>query len=438
MRNVWLVMQREINTRVRRKAFIVSTLLTPILFAGMMLLPTFLILLDSGEHYNVGVIDRSDSLYHFVSDKENATFVPLPDTNQESFESLVRDSSLTALLVIEPQVLQEAKGVTIYASKTPSMEEKMIITETVNDALRAYKMARYDAIPHLDSIMKDVDQRADVSTIIWGEAGEEKSGSTELVAAIGYILGFIVYIMIFASGSMVMMGVMEEKSTRIVEVLASTVRSVDLMIGKILGVGAVMLIQMLLWGVLTLIFSGIALQFVPAIEANQVAGMVPSGSSQGAMGNVESALVMAADSFGTINIGGLLLSFLFFTLFGYLLYAAVFAAVGSAVEDNNDTGQLMVPITIPLVIAIMGLMMVIKSPDGSVGFWLSIIPFTSPVIMPVRVAAGAPLWHVLLAAALLVLTMLAVLWLAARIYRQGILRFGKKHTWREMLKWIKE
>lgn len=431
-------MQREISTRVRRKAFIISTIVTPLLFAGLMLLPAFLMSLDSGKEYKVGIVDRTDSLMGYVKSSENIDFIALPDAKPEAFEGLVRDSSLSALVVIPPSVLRDAKGVTIYAQKTPSMEEKISIGGAVNDALRAYKMTRYDAIPQLDSIMKDVRQKAEVVTVVWGDAGEEKSSSTELVAAIGYILGFVIYIMIFASGNMVMAGVMEEKSTRIVEVLASAVRSVDLMLGKILGVGAVMVLQILLWGVLTLLFSSVAVQFIPSVDATQMADMASGGTAGEAMGNVESALAVAKDSFGAINLGGVLLSFLFFSLFGYLLYAALFAAVGSAVEDQNDTGQLILPITIPLIIALMGMIMVIKSPDGNVGFWLSIIPFTSPVIMPVRVAAGVPMWEVLLAGILLVLTMVAVLWLAARIYRQGILRFGKKHTWREMIKWIKE
>lgn len=434
MRNVWLVMQREISTRVRRRAFIVSTILTPILFAGVMILPSILMLMDSGTHYTVGVIDRSDSLYSLMEPKENMRFVRVGNVEQEAFEGAVRDSSLDALVVIEPQVLNEAKGVTIYASKTPSVEAKMTISNTVNDALRAYKMTRYNAIPQLGEIMQDVGQKAEVGTVVWSEEGEEKSSSTELVAAIGYILGFLVYVMIFATGNMVMAGVMEEKTTRIVEVLVSSVRSVDLMLGKILGVGAVLVIQMLLWGVLTVIFAGVASQFIPSSSPAEMGSVV----AQGATDDFADMLTTARDSFGSINIGGVLLSFLFFALFGYLLYAAIFAAVGSAVEDQNDTGQLLMPVTVPLVIALMGMFMVIKAPDGNVGFWLSMIPLTSPVIMPVRVAAGAPLWEVLLSGALLVATMVVVLWLAARIYRQGILRFGRKHSWKEMLKWIWE
>lgn len=438
MRNVWLVMQREINIRVRKKAFILSTLISPILFAGLMLLPSFLMFLDSGTHYTVGVIDRSDSLYGYMEQKQNMSFSAMVDRPQGELEDLVRDSSLSALVVLDSQVLREAKGVTIYASKTPSVEVKMMIEDGVNEALRAYKLMRYDSIPQLGEIMEDVRQKASVSTVVWGESGEEKSSSTELVAAIGYVLGFVVYIMIFATGNMVMNGVMEEKTTRIVEVLVSSVRSVDLMLGKVLGVGAVVVIQLLLWAVLTMAFAGIAVQFLPPVDMSEVAGMAAGGAAEEAMGNVESMLLVARDSLGSINIGGLFLSFLFFAMFGYLLYAAIFAAVGSAVEDQNDSSQLMLPITIPLIVAIMGLFMVIKSPDGSVGFWLSMIPLTSPVIMPVRVAAGAPLWEVLLSALLLVLTMAVVLWMAARIYRQGILRFGKKHTWREMLKWVRE
>ena len=361
MRNVWLVMLREIGVRVRRKAFIVSTVLTPILFAALMLLPAFLMYLDSGAHYTVGIVDRSDSLGRFIENRENMGFVRLKDCAPKDFEA-----------------------------------------------------------------------------VGWGAAGEEKASSTELVAAIGYVLGFVIYFLIFASGNMVMSGVMEEKSTRIVEVLLSSVRSVDLMFGKILGVGAVMVIQLLLWGVLTLFFSSVAVQFLPSVGASGMANMLPVGQANGVLGDMQSMLTVARGSFGAINLGAVLLNFLLFALLGYLLYAAIFAAVGSAVEDQNDTGQLMLPITVPLLIALLGLIMVVKSPDGSVGFWLSIIPLTSPVIMPVRVAAGAPLWEVLLSALFLVVTMVVVLWLAARIYRQGILRFGRKHSWKEMLKWIWE
>ena len=416
MRNVWLVMLREIGVRVRRKAFIVSTVLTPILFAALMLLPAFLMYLDSGAHYTVGIVDRSDSLGRLIENRENMGFVRLKDCAPKDFEAVVRDSSLSALAVIDSGILSGSRGVTIYAEKTPSVEVKTSIAAAVNDALR----------------------EAEISTVVWGAAGEEKASSTELVAAIGYVLGFVIYFLIFASGNMVMSGVMEEKSTRIVEVLLSSVRSVDLMFGKILGVGAVMVIQLLLWGVLTLFFSSVAVQFLPSVGASGMANMLPVGQANGVLGDMQSMLTVARGSFGAINLGAVLLSFLLFALLGYLLYAAIFAAVGSAVEDQNDTGQLMLPITVPLLIALLGLIMVVKSPDGSVGFWLSIIPLTSPVIMPVRVAAGAPLWEVLLSALFLVVTMVVVLWLAARIYRQGILRFGRKHSWKEMLKWIWE
>ncbi len=438
MRNVWLVMLREIGVRVRRKAFIVSTVLTPILFAALMLLPAFLMYLDSGAHYTVGIVDRSDSLGRFIENRENMGFVRLKDCAPKDFEAVVRDSSLSALAVIDSGILSGSRGVTIYAEKTPSVEVKTSIAAAVNDALRAYKMERYSVIPQLDSIMRDVAYKAEISTVVWGAAGEEKASSTELVAAIGYVLGFVIYFLIFASGNMVMSGVMEEKSTRIVEVLLSSVRSVDLMFGKILGVGAVMVIQLLLWGVLTLFFSSVAVQFLPSVGASGMANMLPVGQANGVLGDMQSMLTVARGSFGAINLGAVLLNFLLFALLGYLLYAAIFAAVGSAVEDQNDTGQLMLPITVPLLIALLGLIMVVKSPDGSVGFWLSIIPLTSPVIMPVRVAAGAPLWEVLLSALFLVVTMVVVLWLAARIYRQGILRFGRKHSWKEMLKWIWE
>ncbi|HPF94800.1 MAG TPA: ABC transporter permease, partial [Tenuifilaceae bacterium] len=284
-----------------------------------------------------------------------------------------------------------------------------------------------------------------VRTVKWTKDGEAKESSTELAMGMAYILSFLVYMLIFLFGTQVMRGVIEEKSSRIVEVIVSSVKPFQLMMGKILGIAAVSLVQIVLWIVLTfglvtaastlLLSSGsdkMSQETVTSLMEQQGASqVVPAEVADNSFVN---ELMTALSNVNFVLIIG---GFIFFFIGGYLLYAAMFAAVGSAVDNEADTQQLVMPITIPLILAIIVMVSGLRSPDGSISFWFSMIPFTSPIVMITRLPYGVPTWELILSGSLLIITFIAITWLAGKIYRTGILLYGKKHTWAEMWKWIR-
>jgi len=336
-------------------------------------------------------------------------------------------------------------AVILYSDKQPSMDITSHISSSIKNEIETQKLKTYD-IENLDDILKSIKTNVRVRTIKWSKDGEEKESSSELAFGLAYILSFLVYMLIFMFGSLVMRGVIEEKTSRVVEVIVSSVKPFQLMMGKILGIAAVSLLQIVVWLILTFgLVSAAGSIFLDSpnkavaqqeavtnlMEQTGVAQMATEVSAQPSFAN-EMMTALSNINFVLI-IGG----FIFFFIGGYLLYAAMFAAVGSAVDSEADTQQLILPVTIPLILAIVVMVSGLKSPDGSLTFWFSIIPFTSPIIMITRLPYGVPTWELALSAALLVISFVAITWLAAKIYRVGILLYGKKHTWKEMWKWIK-
>ena len=266
---------------------------------------------------------------------------------------------------------------------------------------------------------------------------------------IGYLSGFLIYLFIFMFGAQVMRGVIEEKTSRIIEVIISSVKPFQLMMGKIIGIAFVGLTQFLLWVILTImIVTGVKSAVFPEKDASQIKAQTELISTAGSMQNIQGIDAVDAEQsmseieniFGSIeniNFGIILGSFLFFFIGGYLLYAALFAAIGSAVDSEADTQQFMLPITIPLILSIIVMMNAIQTPDSPIAFWFSIIPFTSPVIMMVRIPFGVPYWQLFLSMGLLIITFIGATWVAAKIYRTGILMYGKKTTYKELWKWLR-
>jgi ABC-2 type transport system permease protein len=300
-----------------------------------------------------------------------------------------------------------------------------------------------------DDILRSVTANVDISTIKLGEEGKEEKSFPEVSMILGMFSGILIYFFIFLFGSQVMRGVIEEKTSRIVEVIISSVKPFQLMIGKIVGVGAVGLTQFLLWVVLTtVIVVGFTSSVSSKLNTKQATEQIISqnkytmpqsdadtlNTTQAAQDESVSDILERINS---IDFPVMILSFLFFFLFGYLMYAALFAAVGSAVDSEADTQQFMLPITVPLILAIVLAQYVIQEPQGTLSFWLSIIPLTSPVIMMIRIPFGVPLYEVFMSMGFLVLGFLGTTWLAARIYRTGILMYGKKVNYSELWKWLK-
>ena len=445
MNKIFLVLEREFLTRVRKKSFIIMTILAPILFAALFTVPMIIAMMDDKNERHIAVIDDSKIFEGKIAETEYLKFTFLEGVKVTDLQDSFKDSNYYAVLYIGPMVATTPDAVVLYSDKQPSIDVTSHISSSIRNEIESQKLMAYD-IENLDEILKNIKTTVRVRTIKWTKSGEAKESSTELAMGVAYILSFMVYMLIFMFGTLVMRGVIEEKSSRIVEVIISSVKPFQLMMGKILGIAAVSLVQILLWIVLTFglvtLASSLLISKPSGVEAQKE--MVTNLMEQ--QGAAQAIPVdVADDSFASgmmkalsnMNFYFIIGWFVFFFLGGYLLYAAMFAAVGSAVDNEADTQQLVLPITLPLILALLVMVSGLRSPDGALTFWFSIIPFTSPIIMITRLPYGVPAFDLALSATLLVVTFIAMTWVSAKIYRVGILLYGKKHTWGEMWKWIR-
>jgi ABC-2 type transport system permease protein len=311
--------------------------------------------------------------------------------------------------------------------------------QTVIEKDKMAEVVRQTAIPDLEERIKATRTHVNIDTIKLGEKGEARKSSTEIGMVLGYIFGFLIYMFIFIYGSMVMQGVMEEKQSRIVEVIISSVKPFQLMMGKIVGIAMVGLTQFAIWVVLGFTILSASKSFYPGkSQAQQIQNIMAQSPDtvQNAAAPQMDKMQEVFSMIDTINFPLIIGCFIFFFIGGYLLYSSMFAAVGSAIDAQEDAQQFMLPITLPIILSIMVMMSAIKSPEGPIAFWFSMIPFTSPIVMMARIPFGVPAWQLALSMFLLVATFVGMVWVAGKIYRTGILMYGKKPSWKELGKWI--
>ncbi|QKG78931.1 ABC transporter permease [Tenuifilum thalassicum] len=445
MNKIFLIMQREFMTRVRKKSFIIITLLSPIFFAAIAVLPTYLASLEVTEERTVAVVDNTKDYIDVIPSTEYIKISYITDTPAEKVKENLDETGYYALLVIDSTSTPFQPALTIYSQKQPSIDVMQHLENTLEKEIENRKLKSYN-IDNLDKILADVKTDVSIKSIKVSKTGEEKESNTLIAMAIAYIMSFLMYMMVLITGNQVMQGVIEEKSSRVVEVIISSVKPFQMMTGKILGMASVSLLQIFIWVVMTAALAGAGINIIsekmsPKVATEQVQTMAQSNpqiaqAQEQAVNAAENEGMSFLNALKNQNFPLLIGGFIFYFLFGYLLYAAMFAAVGSAVESITDTQQLTLPITMPLILAILVMISGIKSPDGPLAFWFSMIPFTSPVIMLTRLPFGVPTWQLALSAALLVGTFFLIIWLAAKIYRVGILMYGKKYSWKEMIKWI--
>ena len=450
LRNISTIISREYLTRVKKKSFLLTTFLVPVLFAAMCILPSVIMFMSKDSGKKVAVVDQSGIVMPYFVDTEDVDYsdhsTEIPDSMKTRFAEL----GLDVLVVVSPlDTVNRTVYVSTYSEKPLSVDMKEGIGNRVDDAVEDYRISLYE-MGDLKQILEDVQADISVSTYTLGESGEEKITSSEVYMVISMVLSMIIYMFIAMFSGMVMQSVIEEKSSRVVEVLVSSVKATELMFGKIIGVACVALTQFFLWIVLTLLlvggfsmFSGFdALMGDPA-QAEQMMEMTAQ------MGGADVAEMTAAMSqeteLGTvlstlkdINWGQMVLAFVVYFALGYLLYASFFAAIGSAVENEADTNQLQLPVTIPLMLAFFVALYAFNAPDSSLVWWCSMIPFTSPIVMLSRIPFGVPGWELALSIVLLVGTFIACGWMSAKIYKIGILMFGKKTTFKDLWKWLKQ
>ncbi len=440
MNKIGLIIQREYLSRVRKKSFIIMSILGPILFAALLVVPGYLAMKEDTEKKIIAVVDETNILDEVLTGSEYLKFEYISDTNIESLKESFPSSGYYAILYIPSNVLN-AEKVMLYSDQQTTLGVSEKISNELNSFIKNVKL-KNENVPQ--DILKRIRTNINVETLQWTSSGEEKSSSAGLATVIGYICGFAIYMFVFMFGAMVMRGVIEEKTSRIVEVIISSVKPFQLMMGKVIGIGLVGLTQFLLWILLTagLMFAakglivGDTAQAMPQVSS-VMDQQIGESSPQELASKGQEIFTEILSKLDSVNFTLIIGAFLFYFLGGYLLYSSLFAAVGSAVDNETDTQQFMLPITIPIILGILVMTNAIQAPGAPLAFWFSIIPLTSPIVMMARLPFGVPAWELILSASLLILSFIGTIWLAGKIYKTGILMYGKKVSYAELWKWIK-
>ncbi len=422
---LWIVVGREVSTRIQKRSFLIMTILMPFIFAGIAFLPMVLAKIGDSGRQTVVIID--DTGHYAPSFKSNDDYLFVcADKMNPSYRS--DTTEVDAVLMISSDLATHPNAAAIYSRREVSRELSNMVNDVLSDEVKNEKLRQYN-IPALDNIIHDVEQRVEATTVRWTDDGEQESNS-DIATGLGMALTFFIYMFVLSYGSMVMQGVMEEKTNRIVELMVSSVRPVDLLLGKIIGVGLVGLLQMLIWGsllCLIMTIAGIAYG-IPLIASPDIAS--PAAGTAPEIAGVIAAL-------SNLPIVEMTLLFALYFIGGYLLYAALLAALGSAVDDMQDSQQLMMPVIGIMLFAFYAGFYAAGNPDGPFAFWTSFIPFTSPIVMMARVPFGVPWYEELISLVLLYASSLGIIWMSAKIYRIGILMYGKKISFKEIIKWIR-
>ncbi|MEI7895939.1 MAG: ABC transporter permease [bacterium] len=454
MKKIFLIIRREYLTRVRKRSFIVMTILGPLLMAATIVVPVYLAT-SNNETKTVSVLDETGIFYGKFKDSDNIKFHYLV-SDLASAKAGFSKSNDHALLYIPKADVTLPTNAILYSEKSVNIDVTSYIRNVMSKEVEELKLqARLKDLQtdkkepvSVDDILRSIKTSIDINTMKIGEDGKESKSYTEINMVLGLFSGILIYFFIFMFGSQVMRGVIEEKTSRIVEVIISSVKPFQLMMGKVIGVGLVGLTQFLLWVILTFVIvtgvtstmttSGSSKKSVTEQMMGQKQGIIPAESQAISSKNGSNeGLGEVMEAINSVNFPVMISAFIFFFLVGYLLYAAMFAAIGGAVDSEADTQQFMLPITIPLIMSIIMAQYIIRDPDGPVAFWLSIFPLTSPVVMMIRIPFGVPYLQVILSMVLLLLGFLGTTWVAAKIYRTGILMYGKKVSYRELWKWIR-
>ena len=429
-----LIIAREYMSIVGRKSFIIMTILFPFLMIAIGSIPVLMTMLNnSGDQTEqIAVIDetgrysaalQSDNMYNFVAVKGDTL------TNAREFYDKSK-GSISAVIVI-PRDVETSAQVNIYSESTVAPALTSMVNNALTDTIQNAKLAA-KGIPDLQKIVEETSIDLDVRSITWQQDGNETESSSDIAMGLGMILAMVIYIFVMMCGSMIMNNVIEEKTNRIVEVVVSSCRPFHLMLGKIIGVGLSGLTQMAIWIVLLAIAGSVMGNVLGGVAASPEA--IAPGMDASEVNSVATDFMQQIMS---INYTPIIINFLLYFIGGYLLYSAIFAALGSAVDQASDTSQFLWPVMMLMIIALYAAIGCAENPNGPMAFWCSMIPFTSPIVMMIRLPYDVPLWQMFLSHALLLGTALAIVWCAARIYRRGILHYGQKASFNDLFKWIK-
>lgn len=443
MSKIGLIISREYRNRVVKKSFLWMTFLTPVLMAALIVVPIWLASIKDDEERVVAVVDQTGlyvELFETLKSDECSFEVLREQGVGNDFEfsdfSSQFSNDYMAFVIISDDLAVNANAVTIYSRKQVPSSIRRFIESSLVDYVEEQTLASYN-IPKLKEMIEDARVDVKATTYKLSEEGVTTSDS-DIASIVGILATMLIYMFIFVSGSQVMNSVVQEKVNRIVEVMVCSVRPWELMWGKIIAVGLTCLTQMALWVVLTMMIVGVAMGVMDislmdggVLQTSSMMGAVSEGGAQFSTLNSQLSILLSIDW------GFVVVMFFVYFVGGYLLYSSMFAAIGASVDNESDTSQFMTPITLVVLFALYAGMYSAENPDGPLAFWCSMIPFTSPIVMMVRVPFDVPMWQLGLSLGLLALTIVGTIWLSAKIYRVGILMYGKKPTVKEIIKWIK-
>ncbi|MCU0377602.1 MAG: ABC transporter permease [Bacteroidales bacterium] len=445
MNKISIIIQREYITRVRKKSFIIMTFLTPLLMALIFVIPALVMSNEDKDFKKIAVVEDGADLFNgVISDTKDTDFEYLPDAKIDDLKNNFSELGYYGVLYISPQVITTPNAIQLISKKQPPIGLLDHISGSLEKEIEKQKLLSYN-IENLDEILKSINTSIKIQTIKIDDAGEVRETSTGIAMGLAYISGFLMYMLVFMFGAQVMRGVIEEKTSRIVEVIVSSVKPVQLMLGKIIGIALVGLTQFAVWVLLTAaIVMIVKSNILPADTMEQVQ-QLPQSLAQadqavagtGNMTEVQLTEMQSLFSSALSQPWGLIIfAFLFYFITGYLLYASLFAAIGSAVDNETETQQFMLPVTVPIILGLIVAMGTMQNPESSISFWFSIIPLTSPIVMVARIPFDVPVWEIILSMTLMVATIFGCVWMAAKIYRTGILMYGKKTSYKEIWKWL--
>ena len=448
LRTIWVIINREYSTRVKKKTFLLTTFLVPVLLALCGVAMGVMMVNVKEKTKTVGVVDESGIVMSYLKNSEQISFQDMSSEPLDTVKARLADLGLDGVLSISKIDEQKNLQASFTSVKPVGMGVTATMSRYIDDALEDYRIRSYD-IDGLEEIVNSVKADVPIRTFVLDEKGGEKVSESGVNSILSMVLGIFIFLFITMFGSMVMTAVVEEKTSKVVEVLISSVKATELMFGKIIGVALVALTQFFLWIVLSIVLLSagmgiIAPKMMDTVDAQSIVAGLPEGTNQfdamtAVLSQSDSELGDVVGTLAGLNIGQLVLYFIVFFVLGYLLYASLFAAIGSAAVDNeNDTSQLQMPVTIPLMIAYFIALYAYNAPDSAVALWGSMIPFTSPIVMLARIPFGVPGWQILLSIGLLVVTTIACAYLSAKIYKVGVLMYGKKTTFKDLWKWLKQ
>ncbi len=431
MNKIGIVVRREFGYRVKKRSFIILTILMPFLMAAVIMVPMLLSSLKGEDLKQVVVVDRTGIYAPCFKSDGNFKYI-IGDRMRSEYRE--EENETYAVVSIWDDLAKDPTAARIYSKKEVSSDLLRAVNNVLGQKIKDQKLSAFN-VPGLNEVVKQCEEGYEIRTVKWSDNGDEKESNTDVAMFVGIFFTILIYMFVLSYGTMVMQSVTEEKSNRIVELMVSSVKPFTLMMGKIIGVALVGLLQMLIWGVMLFVILGIVgVAFgIGDVSLLGAGGMNAMGTD--AVQNVDAAQIFQA--LGGMNFVEIILMVVVYFIGGYLLYASFFAGVGSAINSSEDTGQFVAPTMVVMAFALYAGMFSIENPDGSLAFWCSMIPFTSPIVMMVRIPFGVPLWQELLSVVLLYFTAISMVWIAGRIYRVGILMYGKKPSIVELLKWVR-